>query len=409
MEDFFTAVEDSDSSVQLEFRVKTEADEWITVEVRGRNLFHDQAIGGFLLYIRNITEIKSQIKKFESVFNQTFQLTGLLNQSGDILELNEPLTEFGGMQVDESRGTPLWESEIFSHSSDVQDKIRQAITQATSGSFVRFNVEAEGVDGLATFDFSVKPISNQHGELSFLVFEARDITAQEQRRQHVQVLHRIMRHNIRNDLTKLRGYVDLLESSTETDTREQQAATIRKILDKWERMASKTKQLQRTLTNQSDLSTYRSVGHMIADIRTKKEEEYTTASVSVTTELDTEPQVPNGLDKAISELVDNAITANTTGQPSVEIGVSKPANQWVEICVSDTGPGLPEMEASLLETGEETPLSHGRGLGLWMVRALVTRVGGSISVETSEDGSEITLEIPTQPAREDSQKPSIVS
>jgi signal transduction histidine kinase len=218
-----------------------------------------------------------------------------------------------------------------------------------------------------------------------------------------------MRHNIRNDLTKLRGYVDLLESSTETDTREQQAATIRKILDKWERMASKTKQLQRTLTNQSDLSTYRSVGHMIADIRTKKEEEYTTASVSVTTELDTEPQVPNGLDKAISELVDNAITANTTGQPSVEIGVSKPANQWVEICVSDTGPGLPEMEASLLETGEETPLSHGRGLGLWMVRALVTRVGGSISVETSEDGSEITLEIPTQPAREDSQKPSIVS
>ncbi|WP_435100368.1 PAS domain S-box protein [Halorubrum sp. N11] len=409
MEDFFTAVEDSDSSVQLEFQVKTGANEWITVEARGRNLFHDQAIGGFLLYIRNITEIKSQTKKFESVFNQTFQLTGLLDQSGDILESNEPLTEFGGMQVDESRGTPLWESGIFSHSSEVQNKIRQAISQATSGSFVRFNVEAEGVDGLATFDFSVKPISNQHGELSFLVFEARDITAQEQRRQHVQVLHRIMRHNIRNDLTKLRGYVELLESSTDTDTREQQAATIREILDKWERMASKTQELQKILTSESDLSTYRSVEQMIADIRTEKEEEYTTASVTVATEHDTESQVPNGLDKAISELVDNAITANKTGQPSVQISVSKPDKRWVDICVSDTGPGLPEMETSLLETGEETPLSHGQGLGLWMVRALVTRVGGSISVETSEDGSDITLEIPTQPAREDSQKPGIVS
>ncbi|MDV7351256.1 PAS domain S-box protein [Halorubrum distributum] len=409
MEDFFTAVEGSDSSVQLEFQVKTEANEWITVEVRGRNLSHDQAIGGFLLYIRDVTEIKSQVKKFESVFNQTFQLTGLLNQSGDILELNEPLTEFGGIQVDESRGTPLWESGIFSHSSEVQDKIRQAISQATSGSFVRFNVEAEGVDGLATFDFSVKPISNQHGELSFLVFEARDITAQEQRRQHVQVLHRIMRHNIRNDLTKLRGYVELLESSTDTDSREQQAATIREILDKWERMARKTKELQKILTSESNLSTHRSVEEMIADIRTVKEEEYATASVTVTTEHDTESQIPNGLDSAISELVDNAIRANTTGQPSVEIGVSKPGNRWVEICVSDTGPGLPEMETSLLETGEETPLSHGQGLGLWLVRALVTRVGGSISVETSEDGSDITLEIPTRPAREDSQNPGIVS
>ena len=409
MEAFFAAVENSDSSVQLEFQEKTEANEWITVEARGRNLFHDEAIDGFLLYIRNITEIKSQTKKFESVFNQTFQLTGLLNQSGDILELNEPLTEFGGIQADESRGTPLWENKIFSHSSEVQNKIRQAISQATSGSFVRFNVEGEGIDGLATFDFSVNPVSNQHGEISFLVFEARDITAQEQRRQHVQVLHRIMRHNIRNDLTKLRGYVDLLKSSTDTDTREQQAATIQKILDKWERMASKTQQLQKILTSESDLSTHRSVEQMIDDIRTKKEEEHTTASVTVTTEHDTESQVPSDLDKAISELVENAITANKTGQPSVQISVSKSDKQWVDICVSDTGPGLPEMETSLLETGEETPLSHGQGLGLWMVRALVTRAGGSILVETSEDGSDITLKIPTQPAREESQKTGIVS
>ncbi|KAB7513034.1 PAS domain S-box protein [Halosegnis rubeus] len=405
MEDFFNTVNDADSSVQLEFRLKTEANEWITVEARGRNLSHDKAIGGFLLYIRNITEIKSQIKKFESVFNQTFQLTGLLNQSGDILELNEPITEFGGIEVDESRGTPLWESEIFSHSSEVRDKIRQAINQATSGSFVRFKVEAEGVDGLATFDVSIKPISNQHGELSFLVFEARDITAQEQRRQHVQVLHRIMRHNIRNDLTKLRGYVELLESSTDTDTREQRAATVLEILENWERMVSKIKYLREILTSESDLFTHRSVEQIITDIRTKAEEEYTTASVTVTTEHDTELHVPDDLDKAISELVDNAITADKTGQPSVQISVSKPDKRWVEICVSDTGPGLPEMEKSLLETGEETPLSHGQGLGLWMVRALVTRVGGSVSVETSEDGTDITLEVPTQPSREDSQKP----
>jgi signal transduction histidine kinase len=67
------------------------------------------------------------------------------------------------------------------------------------------------------------------------------------------------------------------------------------------------------------------------------------------------------------------------------------------------------MEKSLLETGEETPLSHGQGLGLWMVRALTIRAGGSISVETSDEGSKIILEIPAKTAQEDSRKPSITS
>jgi signal transduction histidine kinase len=67
------------------------------------------------------------------------------------------------------------------------------------------------------------------------------------------------------------------------------------------------------------------------------------------------------------------------------------------------------MEKSLLETGEETPLSHGQGLGLWMVRALAIRAGGSISVETSDGGSKITLKIPAKVAQEDSREPGITS
>jgi PAS domain S-box-containing protein len=409
MEAFFAAMEGSDSIVQLEFQAMDADDEWITVEARGRNLFDDGAIDGFLLYMRDISDVKEQTRKFESVFNQTFQLTGLLTQSGEILELNDPLTEFGGTGVEESRGTPLWECPLFAHSSEVQAQIRQAVTEASSGSLVRFNVEAEGVDGFASFDFSVKPISSQRREISFLIFEARDVTAQEQRRRHVQVLHRIMRHNLRNDLTKLRGYVDLLVSDTQTDTREQRAATLRDILDKWERMANKTQELQNILTSESALASHQSAQQIVENIQAKKEDEHTSANITITANQNIESRIPSDLEKAISELVENAIIANDTEHPSVQISVSQADERWAEVCVSDTGPGLPDMEKNLLETGEETPLSHGQGLGLWMVRALVTRVGGSISVETSDDGSEIRLEVPTRPALEDSQKPGIVS
>ncbi|GGJ04261.1 hypothetical protein GCM10008995_12570 [Halobellus salinus] len=400
MEAFFTAVEDSDSTVQLEFQVRTERGRWVTVEARGRNLFDDDSIGGFLVYIRDISDIREQTKKFESVFNQTFQLTGLLKQNGDILELNDPLIEFADVRAAESKGEPLWECPLFAHSSDVQNQIRQAVTQASSGSLVRFDVEAEGVDGLANFDFSVKPVESQHGELSFLVFEARDITDQEQRRQHVQVLHRIMRHNIRNDLTKLSGYVELLASDVNTETGDQRAATIRDILDKWERMANKTQELQNTLTSESALASHQSVQQLLETIQHETEAQHPDSSVTVTADGRIESQIPGDLDTAVSELVANAITASDSDEPAVQISVSQPDEGWVDICVSDTGSGLPEMEQRLLETGEETPLSHGQGLGLWMVRALVTRAGGSISVETSGEGSQITLEIPTKPAQE---------
>ncbi|MFC7188374.1 ATP-binding protein, partial [Halorubrum yunnanense] len=61
--------------------------------------------------------------------------------------------------------------------------------------------------------------------------------------------------------------------------------------------------------------------------------------------------------------------------------------------VRDDGPGMPEMEADILETGEETPLNHGGGLGLWMVRMIVTQAGGDVSVATT-DGTEVKLRVP---------------
>jgi PAS domain S-box-containing protein len=399
MEAFYAAAEEPDASVQLEFRARTAADEWITVEARGRNLFDDEAVGGFLLYVRDVSNIKAQTRKFESVFNQTFQLTGLLDRCGDILELNEPLLEYSGLQLDESTGTALWESDLFAHSADVQARIERAVEQAVAGKLVRFDVQAEGADGLDSFDFSIKPVSNQRGELSFLVFEARNITTQEQRRRHVQVLHRVMRHNIRNDLTKLRGYVDLLESETDTDASAEWVATIRATLERWEKMADKIRRIQTFLTDASDLVSHRSARKIIDSVRTAVETDGLDADVSVSTGQPAESRIPSFLDDAILELVENAVAANETGSPSVRVDASQPDPGWVEFSVSDDGPGLPEMERDLLETGEETPLSHGRGLGLWMVRSLVTQAGGSISVDTSGTGSEITLAVPDESAR----------
>ncbi len=52
------------------------------------------------------------------------------------------------------------------------------------------------------------------------------------------------------------------------------------------------------------------------------------------------------------------------------------------------------MEASVLETGEETQLSHGRGTGVWMIRMLVEQAGGDVTVDATDAGTTLTFRLP---------------
>ena len=72
----------------------------------------------------------------------------------------------------------------------------------------------------------------------------------------------------------------------------------------------------------------------------------------------------------------------------------------VRLIVRDTGPGIPpEMAARLFEPFFTTRASEGgTGLGLAVVRAIVTEHGGTITA-TSNDGAEFTVSFPAYPAK----------
>ncbi|MDZ7731370.1 MAG: ATP-binding protein [Natrialbaceae archaeon] len=62
--------------------------------------------------------------------------------------------------------------------------------------------------------------------------------------------------------------------------------------------------------------------------------------------------------------------------------------------IVDNGPGIPDHELAVLDEGEETPLQHGSGLGLWLVYWLVDKSNGSLEFETGEDGTSVTCLLP---------------
>jgi signal transduction histidine kinase len=229
--------------------------------------------------------------------------------------------------------------------------------------------------------------------VSLLVAEGRDITARQRQRQHLEVIQRVIRHNMRNDLTKVRGWAQVMCEEADAEKRAEQFETLERTLDKWESMTDRMSELRQILHLQQEQQPRMEAGSLVDDAVTPLRAEYTDATILTDVSGDG-VAVPATLIDAVRELVTNA--AEATDDATIEVDLSSPEGDWVEVWVSDDGPGLPEMEADVLETGEETPLNHGQGLGLWMVRTVVMQAGGEVSVESSADGTEVCLRLPTR-------------
>jgi K+-sensing histidine kinase KdpD len=93
------------------------------------------------------------------------------------------------------------------------------------------------------------------------------------------------------------------------------------------------------------------------------------------------------LTQVVTNLLANASKFGPEGSEII-IGATRSAH-GIELYVEDAGPGAPELgSASIFErfyraAGEE-PDSRGLGLGLWIVKSIVERHGGSVRAERTD-------------------------
>lgn len=117
-------------------------------------------------------------RRFQAIFDQTYQFIGLLQPNGILIEVNQTALEFCGLTSIDVISKPFWETPWWNRSTQVQDQLKQAVATAASGEFVRYEVEVQGTGNtVATIDFSIKPIRDQQGNVIQLIPEGRDITS----------------------------------------------------------------------------------------------------------------------------------------------------------------------------------------------------------------------------------------
>jgi signal transduction histidine kinase len=98
---------------------------------------------------------------------------------------------------------------------------------------------------------------------------------------------------------------------------------------------------------------------------------------------------PAILQMVLVELLENAIEHAEDPEIGVRFRESDHA-----LVVTDTGPGIPEIEIETLRTATETPTKHGQGLGLWLIKWGVDRLGGSVDIDADSSGTRVEVALP---------------
>jgi len=156
---------------------------WALLNTQPIHDAHGRYLGGFAM-ITDITErryteeaLAASEHKWRAIFDQTFQLVGLLDREGTLLEVNETALTFGGLTASAVIGRPFWETVWWMHAPAQQQRVREAVARAATGEVVRFETSHARPDGsLRYIDFSVKPVRDDRDRVLWLIAEGRDIT-----------------------------------------------------------------------------------------------------------------------------------------------------------------------------------------------------------------------------------------
>jgi PAS domain S-box-containing protein len=121
--------------------------------------------------------LRANERRFRAIFNSTFQFIGLLTTDGILIEVNQTALDAAGIRAEDVLNRPFADARWWAISAETRRHLTEAIAQAARGEPVRFEVDILGKgDRVITIDFSLRPILDEHGQVTLLVPEGHDIT-----------------------------------------------------------------------------------------------------------------------------------------------------------------------------------------------------------------------------------------
>jgi len=371
---------------------------------------------------RRIEERTAQLRSNEAmmraIFETSHQYQWLLNLKGDVLYANK--IALAGIRSDgtDVTGEPFWETPWFTATAGAPDAVRNALAAVLRGEDARNEMLMHLPIGDRYFDFAMRPLFDEHGEITGAVPEAVDITErrqgeealrQSQKMEAVGQLTGGVAHDFNNLLTIIRSATDFLRRRELPEERRRRYVDA--ISETVERASKLTAQLLAFARRQP-------LKPQVFDVGAQVENVAQLIRPLVGNRIQIEVDIGDSNTFSIADiaqfetaLINLAINARDAmnGEGRLEISVRKvgliPAlrgqsarnGDFIAVSVDDTGTGIaPEHLAAIFEPFFTTKeVGKGTGLGLSQAFGFAKQSGGDIAVaSTLGQGAKFTIYLP---------------
>ncbi|WP_049980104.1 PAS domain S-box protein [Halolamina rubra] len=350
---------------------------------------------------RREQELAEEREKYATLVEQSHDGVGII-QGGEFVFANARLAEITGYEIDELRGRSFTDVIAPEDRQLVQERYERRLDPDADPPPSRYRLTFETKNGgerVAEVSGAAVQYEGAPADLA----SVRDVTERqryeeelERVNEELEVLNRVVRHDIRNDMAVMLGWGELLEDHVDDDG----ADHLEKILRSGEHIVELTeiaRDYVETLTSDEAVDVDPTgLREQLSHEVTLRREAHPGAEIRVDEPIpDVDVCANEMLPSVFRNLLNNAVQHNDKDQPIVEVAVEERPDD-VCISVADNGPGVPaEQRETIFGKGEMGLDSSGTGIGLYLARTLVDQYGGDIRVDDNEpEGAVFTVTLP---------------
>lgn len=341
----------------------------------------------FTIIVKDITEqkraqekLRSSEEKFRSFFEDTSVAIFINKIYGEVIEANPAAVEQTGYSRDELVGMNIADDLSVGEPVDVSlDRIKEKLREGETASFVEKKRRKDGTEYWT--EVTVTPIEFESEKATLSINQ--DITSRKRAQKREEFLHSLLRHDLRNKIQVVQGYLELLQDYELTEEQEKFLRKSMRGSKEAVELIEKVRTL-RSVEQKEEEAKPVYIGQILGNVVDRYEDQAEEEGIEMGYD-ECECEVLGG--SLLTELFSNLVEYSISNSNCDKIRIScRESEDLCKVTVEDDGKGTPDGLKKAFNGKFKAEEMSNLGLGLSLVKRIAESYGGSVKASDSKLG-----------------------